>query len=57
MNILVLEKLEGGELFEQISHQTFFTEEQAKGIIRTTLLALKTLHSNHIVHRYGYVKV
>lgn len=48
---IVMELLEGGELFEKIQKQKFFHEGKAKEIIRDILEALNYLHQRSIVHR------
>ena len=48
---LILEHLNGQELFDQIKERGFFKEKDAAMILRCVLNALVVLHSNHIVHR------
>lgn len=42
--------LQGQDLYEELNYRTF-TEEEAVQIVRQTLLALKFLHEQNIVHR------
>eukprot|EP00931_Biecheleriopsis_adriatica_P107494 TRINITY_DN81838_c0_g1_i1.p1 TRINITY_DN81838_c0_g1~~TRINITY_DN81838_c0_g1_i1.p1 ORF type:complete len:709 (-),score=158.06 TRINITY_DN81838_c0_g1_i1:98-2179(-) len=48
---LVMERLEGGELFQQIVTRKHFTEFEAKHVMRQILNGLAFIHSRHIVHR------
>lgn len=48
---LVLELLEGGELFDRIIARRNFSEEEASHIIRDITSAVGYLHSHGIVHR------
>ncbi|CDJ68126.1 CAM kinase, SNF1 family, putative [Eimeria necatrix] len=48
---LVLEYLRGGELFEYLSVNGPFSEDQARFAIRRVLLALQEIHSKGVVHR------
>jgi calcium-dependent protein kinase len=48
---LVMECMEGGELFERVTHSKRFTESQAADVIRQMLLGLHYLHCHGIVHR------
>ena len=41
----------GGELFDRIVTQEFFTEPMAARIFKQILMALNYCHSNQIVHR------
>lgn len=49
---VVLELLEGGELSERLGECSFFSEDEARGIILTLLPAIKYLHDQDVVHRY-----
>jgi len=48
---LVMECLEGGELFDRVQERTTFTERDAADAINQMLLALNYIHSHGIVHR------
>lgn len=48
---LIIEHLNGKELFDQIKQRGQYTEKDAATIIRCILTALVVLHSNNIVHR------
>ncbi len=49
---VILEYLDGGELFDRIVKKTFYNEKEARDLVQTLLLALKYLHHKNIVHRY-----
>lgn len=51
MFFMVIELMEGGELFERIVKKTFYNEKEARDLIRILLDALAYLHSRNIVHR------
>lgn len=48
---LVLEHLEGGELFERLSERQRFSENEACDALQQMLTAVAYLHSRRIVHR------
>jgi calcium-dependent protein kinase len=48
---IIMEFLEGGELFEAITNIGSFTENSACKVMKQILSAVLYLHSNHIVHR------
>ena len=48
---IMMEICEGGELFEAISEQGAFTEEDCAHIMRQVLSAVNYLHSKNIMHR------
>lgn len=48
---LVMEHLEGGELFDRISMIKSFSEHEAAHTASMILLAVRYLHEKHIVHR------
>jgi len=48
---LVLEFVEGGELFDKIVRVGHLTEAQAGNIVRQVVSALQYLHSSNIIHR------
>jgi serine/threonine protein kinase len=47
----VLEKINGGELFDRIVAKTFYSEKEARDLVKVLLRALHYMHSNKIVHR------
>lgn len=49
---VVLEYLDGGELFDRIVQKTYYNEKEARNLVLTLLLAIKYLHHKNIVHRY-----
>ena len=48
---IVLEYLEGGELFDRISEKVFYNENDARVILFTILEAVKYCHDSNVVHR------
>jgi calcium-dependent protein kinase len=48
---MVMECLEGGELFSRLTAKKQFPEDEAKDVLRQMLLALNYIHSHGIVHR------
>ena len=48
---IMMELFEGGELFEAISEQGTFTEEDVAHIMKQILAAVNYLHSKNIMHR------
>jgi calcium/calmodulin-dependent protein kinase I len=49
--LIVMELMEGGELYDEINARSVFTEQEAATIIRQLLSALSYLHARNIVHR------
>ena len=48
---IIMELVEGGDLFNRVERQGYFNEEEAKALLHNCLLALKTCHDRDIVHR------
>eukprot|EP00596_Hydrurales_sp_CCMP1899_P006881 CAMPEP_0119034050 /NCGR_PEP_ID=MMETSP1177-20130426/1100_1 /TAXON_ID=2985 /ORGANISM="Ochromonas sp, Strain CCMP1899" /LENGTH=400 /DNA_ID=CAMNT_0006991251 /DNA_START=71 /DNA_END=1273 /DNA_ORIENTATION=+ len=48
---LVLEFMEGGELFDRIVQKTYYNEKEAKDLVVILLSAIKYCHDRNIVHR------
>lgn len=48
---VVLEYLDGGELFDRIVKKTFYNEKEARDLVFTLLMAIKYCHDRNIVHR------
>jgi calcium/calmodulin-dependent protein kinase I len=48
---LVLEYMEGGELFDRIVKKSFYTEKEARDVVFTLLSAIDYCHANNVVHR------
>ena len=51
---LVLEYMEGGELFDRIVKKSFYNEREARDVVFTLLSAIEYCHSHDIVHRYAH---
>lgn len=49
--LLVMELMEGGELFEYITQKQHFTEQEASQILRQIAMAVQYCHSRNIAHR------
>jgi len=49
--VLIMERLEGGELFEQIAKKRILKELEAKYVMRQIISGLAFLHGKHIAHR------
>lgn len=50
-NYLIMEYLEGGELFDRIKRRKQFTEEEASLIMKKLVDAVNFIHSRGVVHR------
>ena len=48
---IVMEQMEGGELFDYVVQKGTLTEQEAASIVRKVTSALVYMHSNNIVHR------
>lgn len=48
---IVMEYLQGGELFSKIKQSQFFSEKTAKEYMKMILQGVNYLHSKNIVHR------
>uniref|UniRef100_A0A7S4VR84 Calmodulin n=1 Tax=Alexandrium monilatum TaxID=311494 RepID=A0A7S4VR84_9DINO len=48
---LVMECMEGGELFDRVTERKVFSEKDAAGATHQMLLAVNYIHSSRIVHR------
>lgn len=48
---LVLEYLEGGELFERLVEKEVYTEAEARDLFSTLLSAVKYCHDRNLIHR------
>ena len=48
---LVMELMEGGELFDQILEKEFFSEDEARGACKAIIEAIEYCHAQGIVHR------
>merc|ERR1719162_2022542 len=48
---LVTELLEGGELFDRIVEKEFYTEKEARDLVRLLLDAILYIHNKGVVHR------
>ncbi|KAG5186245.1 a2+/calmodulin-dependent protein kinase, partial [Tribonema minus] len=48
---IVLEMLNGGELFDRIVKKQFYTEKEARDVLKVLLEAIRYFHEHNIVHR------
>jgi serine/threonine protein kinase len=48
----VMEKIDGGELFDRIVKKTHYTEKEARSLVRTLLSGIKYCHDRSIAHRF-----
>lgn len=49
---IVLEIVDGGELFDRIVSKTFYTEKQARDVVRFLLQSIQYCHHRNIIHRF-----
>ncbi len=49
---VVMECIEGGELFDRIVSKTYYNEKEARDLVKIVLTVLKYCHSKNIIHRY-----
>ena len=47
----VLEKIDGGELFDRIVRKTHYSEKEARDLVRVLLSGIKYCHDRNIAHR------
>ena len=47
----VMEKIDGGELFDRIVKKTHYTEKEARDLVRILLNGVKYCHDRNIAHR------
>ena len=50
---VVTEMFTGGELFDRITKEQFFSEREAANIMHQVLSAVNYCHKNNIIHRYA----
>jgi calcium/calmodulin-dependent protein kinase I len=48
---VVMEKMNGGELFDRIVQKKYYNEKEARDIIKTLLEAIQYMHEKKIAHR------
>lgn len=48
---LVTEYMEGGELFDRIVEKSYYSEKEARDLVKLLLEAIKYLHDHDVVHR------
>ncbi len=49
---IVMELVEGGDLFDRIVERGQYSEDNARLVMRNVLSAVEYLHSKNIIHRY-----
>ena len=50
----IVERVEGGELFDRIIKKKFYNEKEARDLAVVILKALKHCHDHKIAHRYFF---
>jgi len=50
--LFILERVDGGELFDRIIKKKFYNEKEARDLAVVILKALKHCHDHKIAHRY-----
>lgn len=53
MFYFVLEKVDGGELFDRIVKKTHYNEKEARDLVKVLLNGIKYCHDRNIAHRLG----
>ena len=48
---VVLEYLDGGDLFDRIIQKTYYNEKEARDCALCVLRGIKICHDNHVIHR------
>ncbi len=48
---IILEYLDGGELFDRIVKKTFYNEKEARDLVLVVLGAIKYIHGINVIHR------
>ena len=51
---VVLEVLDGGELFDRIVQKSCYNEKEARDLVVILLTSIKYIHDNNVVHRFDY---
>ncbi len=54
---IILEYLDGGELFDRIVKKTFYNEKEARDLVMVVLGAIQYIHSINVIHRYALIYV
>ena len=48
---IVLELVNGGELFDRLVKKIFYSEKQSRDLVQVILLAVQHCHAHNVVHR------